>query len=119
MFPFTLGLRTRVNGYDFTPSPERTPETQSASSGGPPDLPPRPPKLTARDLLGPEDEEGTIYVPEYIEVRELAEAMKLKPFKVVADLMQLRVFKFPEDMIDIETAQKIAQKHGFQVKGFM
>jgi len=107
-----------VNGHEFTPSPEKLPDTQSASSGGPPDPPPKPPKLTARDLLDP-GEDKTIFVAGYIEVRELAEAMKLKPFKLVADLMELKIFKHSEELVDFETAAKIAQKHGFQVKGFM
>ena len=107
-----------MNGYEFTPSPEKLPETQSTSSGGPPDPPPKPPKLTARDLLDP-GEDKTILVAGYIEVRELAEAMKLKPFKVVADLMKSKIFKHSEEMIDFETAAKIAQNHGFQVKGIM
>lgn len=107
-----------MNGYEFTPSPEKLPETQSASSGGPPDPPPKPPELTARDLLDP-GEDKTIFVAGYIEVRELAEAMKLKPFKLVADLMELKIFKHAEELIDLDTASKIAQKHGFQVKGFM
>jgi len=107
-----------VNGHEFTPSPEKLPDTQSASSGGPPDPPPKPPKLTARDLLDP-GEDKTIFVAGYIAVRELAEAMKLKPFKLVADLMELKIFKHSEELVDFETAAKIAQKHGFQVKGFM
>ena len=106
-----------MNGYESTP-PERTPETQSAPSGGPPDLPPRPPKLTARDLLDPGDD-NTIFVTGYIEVRELAEAMKLKPFKVVADLMELKIFKHTEELINFAPAAKIAQKHGFQVKAII
>ena len=64
-------------------------------------------------------EDKTIFVAGYIEVRELAEAMKLKPFKLVADLMELKIFKHSEELVDFETAAKIAQKHGFQVKGFM
>ena len=107
-----------MNGHEFTPSPEKLPDTQSASSGGPPDPPPKPPKLTARDLLDP-GEDKTIFVAGYIEVRELAEAMKLKPFKLVTDLMELKIFKHSEELVDFETAAKIAQKHGFQVKGFM
>jgi len=47
----------------------------------------------------------------------MAEAMKLKPFKLVAELMELKILKHAEDLIDFETAAKIAQKHGFQVKG--
>ena len=107
-----------MNGDEFTPSPEKPPKTQSASSGGPPDPPPRPPKLTAKDLLEP-GEDKTIFVAGYIEVKELAEAMKLKPFKLVAELMELKIFKYSEELIDFETAAKLAQKHGFQVKGFM
>ena len=49
----------------------------------------------------------------------MAEAMKLKPFKLVADLIELKIFRHTEELIDFETAAKIAQKHGFQVKGFM
>lgn len=108
-----------MNGYEFTPSPEKLPDTKSAFSGGPPDPPPKPPKLTAKDLLEPGDENKTIFVPGYIDVRELAEAMKLKPFRLVADLMELKIFKHADELIDLETAAKIAQKHGFQVKGFM
>jgi len=108
-----------VNGDEFTPPPEKTPETQPAFSGGPPDPPPRPPKLTARDLQDPGGEDKTIFAAGYIEVRELAQAMKRKPFKVVADLLELKIFKHSEEMIDFETAAKIAQKHGFQVKGIM
>jgi hypothetical protein len=69
-------------------------------------------------LLDP-GEDKAIFVAGYIEVKELAEAMKLPPFKVVADLMELKIFKHTEELIDFETATKIAQKHGFQVKGFM
>ena len=108
-----------MDSHEFTPLPEKTPETQSASSGGPPNPPPRPPKLTAKDLLEPGDEGRTIFIWDYIEVRELAEAMKLKSFKIVADLMELKIFKFADEMIDFETAAKVAQKHGFQVKGII
>jgi hypothetical protein len=75
-----------VSGYEFTPSPEKAPETQPASSGGPPQLPPKPPKLIARDLLEPGEPGKRIFVPDYIEVRELAELLGVKPFKVVADV---------------------------------
>ena len=108
-----------MNGYEFTPSPERPPETQPASSGGPPDPPPKPPRLTASDLLEPGGEGKTIIVASYIEVRELAEAMKLKPFKLVTELMELKIFKHTDELVDFETATKVAQKHGFQVKGIM
>jgi translation initiation factor IF-2 len=69
-------------------------------------------------LLDP-GEAKTIFVAGYIEVKELAEAMKLKPFKIVAELMELKIFKNTEELIDFETAAKIANKHGFQVKGYL
>jgi translation initiation factor IF-2 len=108
-----------VNGYEFTPPPQKVPDTQSACSGGPPDPPPKPPKLTGRDLLEPGDEDKTIFVAGYIEVRELAEAMKLKPFKVIADLMKLKIFKHADELLDVETAANVARKHGFKVKEYL
>jgi translation initiation factor IF-2 len=96
---------------EFTPSPEKIPETQPAAAGGPPQPPPRPPKLTARDLLEPD--EPRIFVSDQIEVRELAGLMGLKPFKVVADVMELGIFKHADGLLDFSTAATIARKHGF------
>ena len=102
-----------MSGYEFTPSPEKAPDTQPASSGGPPQPPPKPPKLTARDLLEPGEPGRTIFLSDYIEVKDLAELMGLKPFKVVADVMALRIFKHAHELIDFSTAATIARKHGF------
>ena len=104
------------SGYDFTPHPEKAPETQPAFSGGPPQPPPRPPKLTARDLLEPGDPNRRIFVGSYIEVAELAELLGLKPFKVVADLLEMRIFKHANQLIDFSTAAKIASRRGFVVE---
>jgi translation initiation factor IF-2 len=49
-------------------------------------------------------------------VRELAELLGLKPFKVVADVLELGVFKHADEIIDFSTAAAIAQKHGFVAK---
>jgi len=102
-----------VSGHEFTPNPEKTPDTQPAFSGGPPEPPPRPPKLTARNLLEPGEPGRRIYVPDYIEISELASLLELKAFKVVADLLELRIFKHANEMIDFSTAATVAQKHGF------
>ncbi len=59
------------SGYDFTPPPDKARETQPAFAGGPPQPPPRPPKTTARDLLEPGEPGERIFVPDYIEIREL------------------------------------------------
>ena len=49
-----------------------------------------------------------------IVVRELADQMKLKPFKIIADLMELGVFANVNQAIDEAIAQKIAAKNGFK-----
>src|SRR5207248_3767264 len=98
---------------DFTPHPKKPPETQSASWGGPPQPPPRPPKQTARDLLDPDDRSRRIWLWDYIEVKELAEQLGLKPFRVVAELMELRIFRHADELVDFATAARIAHKHGF------
>ena len=105
-----------MSGYEFTPSPEKAPETQPAFAGGPPQPPPRPPKVTARDLLEPGDSGKRILLPDYIEVKELAQLLGLKPFKVVADVLKLKIFKHADDLIDFSTAAKISNKHGYTVE---
>jgi translation initiation factor IF-2 len=93
------------------PAEERTPQTQPSFSG----RPPRPPKITARDLEDqPHDPDKIIYIPDSILVKDLAAKLALKPFKIVADLLELAEFKFPEDSLDFEIAWVIAKKHGYQ-----
>lgn len=57
-----------------------------------------------------------IFVPNYIEIRELAELLGIKPFKVVAEVLALQLFKHADEFIDFSTAAKIGQKHGFIVE---
>ena len=102
-----------MSGYEFTPSPERVPDTQPNSSGGPPQPLPKPPKLTARDLLEPGEPGKRVFVPDYLEVKELAELLGLRPFKVVADVLELGIFKHADELIDFSTAATIAKKHGY------
>jgi translation initiation factor IF-2 len=104
------------SGYDFTPPPEKGPEPQPAFAGGPPQPPPRPPKLTTRDLLEPGEPGKRIFVPDYIEIGDLAELLGVKPFKLVAELMNLRIFKHADEIVDFSTAAKVAQQHGFIVE---
>ena len=105
-----------MSGYEFTPPPEKVPDTQAATSGGPPQPPPRPPKLISRDLLEPGDPAKRIFLEDYIEVKELAAMLGLKPFKVVAEVIELGIFKHADDLIDFPTATTIARKHGFLVE---
>ena len=47
-------------------------------------------------------------------VRELAEQLKCKPFKLIADLMELGVFANVNQAIDELVAQKVCAKYGFR-----
>jgi hypothetical protein len=49
-------------------------------------------------------------------VRELAELLGLKSFKVVADVLELGVFKHADELIDFSTAAGVAAKRGFAVE---
>lgn len=90
---------------------EQVPRTQPAFSG----RPPRPPNATARAL---EDQPGeprrTVYLLDPMLVRDLALVLQLKPFKVVADLMQMKLLKTPDDPVDYAIASAVARKHGFR-----
>jgi translation initiation factor IF-2 len=94
--------------------PERIPQTQPVFSG----RPAGPPKITARDLADwPADEPGkTIYLPDLVVVRDLASAIGVKPFKIVADLLGLEQFKNADEEVDFETASIIARKHGYRAE---
>ncbi len=105
-----------MSGYDFTPLPGKAPETQPAFAGGPPQPPPRPPKLTALNLCEPGERGKRIFVSEYIEVRELAEQLGVKPFKVVAQLMELHIFRHADEVVDFSTAAKLGNRRGFVVE---
>src|SRR5690606_11288164 len=49
-----------------------------------------------------------------IVVRELADQLKQKPFKIIADPMELGVFANVNQAIDEATAQKVCAKYGFR-----
>ncbi|HSU56600.1 MAG TPA: translation initiation factor IF-2, partial [Candidatus Dormibacteraeota bacterium] len=49
-----------------------------------------------------------------IVVRELAEHLKQKPFKIIADLMQLNVFATVNQAIDESVAQRVCATYGFK-----
>ena len=53
-----------------------------------------------------------VFVPEPVRVRELASLLGLKPFKVVADLLELKHFKGPDDDLDFQVAALVVEKHG-------
>jgi translation initiation factor IF-2 len=58
----------------------------------------------------------TVYLFDPVVVRDLASAIQVKPFKVVADLMELGLFKPPNETVDFETASLVARKHGYRAE---
>ncbi len=79
-----------------------------------------PPKV--EEVVIPEQEvneagQKVIHLKPPIIVKELAEKMGLRPFKIIADLIALKVFVAnAEKAIDIEVAEKVCEKHGFHLE---
>jgi len=67
-------------------------------------------------MLDPGQPGERIFVPDYIEVKELAGLLELKPYKVVADVLALGIFKHADELIDFSTAATIGGRHGFLVE---
>ena len=87
------------------------PLTQPAFFG----RPPRPPKITGRAIEDqPDDPNRIIFLPDDVQVRELAAKLGKKPFVIVADLLDMRIFRHADEMIDFETASKVVQNYGYQ-----
>ncbi len=61
-------------------------------------------------------ENRLVYLLDRMAVRDLAIVLQLKPFKIIADLMEMKLFKGPDDLVDFETASRIAQKHGYRAE---
>lgn len=90
----------------------------------PPSLPTpvAPPAPKVEEVVVPEFEltekgEKIIHLKAPVIVKELAERMGLRPFKIIADLIALKVFVANADKaIDIEVAEKVCEKHGFHLE---
>ncbi|MGN6555595.1 MAG: translation initiation factor IF-2 N-terminal domain-containing protein, partial [Verrucomicrobiota bacterium] len=68
------------------------------------------PETPAKPSLPPDAQVIVIKPP--IVVRELAEQLKQKPFKIIADLMEAGVFANVNQAIDEATAEKVCAKYG-------
>ena len=69
--------------------------------------------ITAETTEAAETDPKVIHLKSPIIVRDLAERMGLKPFKLVADLMAMDIFVNQNQTIEADVATKIAEKHGF------
>ena len=59
---------------------------------------------------------NTVLLFDRMRVRDLAGAIGLKPFQVVADLIEIKQFKRPDEEIDFDIASLIARKHGYRAE---
>ena len=59
---------------------------------------------------------GDLLVSEPITVGELASLLKQKPFKIIADLMQLGFFATVTQCLGFEAVSQIARKYGYIAK---
>jgi translation initiation factor IF-2 len=74
---------------------------------------PGPSAAPSPKFVAPEDAEAIVIKPPIV-VRELAVQLKQKPFKIIADLMELGVFANVNQAIDEKIAQQICAKYGFR-----
>ena len=75
--------------------------------------PPKPAAPAAPKFVAPSGGEIIIIKPPIV-VRELAERLKQKPFKIIADLMGLNVFATVNQTIDEKIAAQLCAKYGFR-----
>ena len=75
--------------------------------------PPAKPAETGPKLALPADAQVITIKPPIV-VRELADQLKQKPFKIIADLMEVGVFANVNQAIDETTAQKVCAKYGIR-----
>lgn len=62
------------------------------------------------------DEDGgakVVHIKPPIVVKELAAQMEMKPFQIIADLMELNIFASINQIIEADIAAKVCEKHGF------
>jgi translation initiation factor IF-2 len=95
---------------------QRTDLRQAGRRDGRQAAPPRDAKPAAappQRIALPADAE-VISIKPPILVRALAEALKQKPFKIIADLMELKVMANVNQAIDEKIAQQLCAKYGFR-----
>ncbi|WP_395733094.1 translation initiation factor IF-2 [Prosthecobacter sp.] len=75
-----------------------------------------PAEVPAPEFEVSESGEKIIHLKPPIVVKDLADKMGLKPFKIISELIAFKVFASADKAIDIEIAEKICEKHGFKLE---
>ena len=76
-------------------------------------------KVNPRSLSGPDGPYGwsiTEPCPEEVKVKFLARLLGVKPFKVVADLLDFGIVANPEQSIPLQTAFALLKRHGYTIE---
>lgn len=74
-------------------------------------------EVPSADIEVNEAGEKIIHLKPPVIVKDLAEKMGLRPFKVIADLINLKVFVANADKaIELDVAEKVCEKHGFRLE---
>lgn len=64
------------------------------------------------DVDAGDDERRVVHIKPPIVVKDLAAQMELKPFQLIADLMELNIFASINQVIEPDVAAKVCEKHG-------
>lgn len=118
----------KVNTPPVPPTPP-TPSTLSSAPpkpSSPPPTKPVTPVAKASEVLpsqeSPLNEEDSevsvkiIHVKPPIVVRDFAQELNLKPFKLISELMEIGIFASMNQTIEESTAQELAKRHGFELE---
>jgi hypothetical protein len=73
-------------------------------------------KPVSAPLNQPPATKGDLLVPEHATVRQLAVLLGQKPFRIIADAMQLGVFASANQSLGFEVTSKIVGKYGYVAK---
>ncbi len=55
-------------------------------------------------------------IPDPVSVSALAAALGRKPFQIIADLMEIGLFKNVREVVAFDDASRIARKYGFEAQ---
>ncbi len=117
--------------FDEEPKP-RTRRDPAAASGAMPPIsllkgdptpapapaPVQPPQqpATVSEIAGEPGEEKILHLKPPIIVKDLAEKMGVKVFKLIGDLIAFKVFATADKAIELEIAEKVCEKHGWKLE---
>ena len=59
---------------------------------------------------------GELVIPAHTTVLQLASILSQKPFRIIADLMEVGVFANVNQELDFDTIAKVTRRHGYTAK---